>query len=450
MGFDLGTTSVKVCLINKITGQIEDVQSQETNSQISTKLASLQDVKTIFKAIEECCSKLCVDKLDHVEAVAVCGQMHGCVFWKQTDVWNDLNSSIEDVEVSSLYTWMDDRCHPDFLSRLPPPHSHVKLSTGFGCCTIFWFLKNRPEFLAKFNRCATIQDLFVAYLCRLFVPVTCDQNAASWGYFDTISNTWNVERLKEHDFPVNLLPVVVESNTVVGITKTNWLNLPTSCKVYVALGDFQCSVFAVMESEYDAVLNISTSAQLTFLKPKGFLPSIPVPKNQMIDYFPFFDNRYLAVAASLNGGNVLASFVKMLHQWTTLLGADISEANIWKKLSESNTEVESSMIVDPTIFGERYKPEKRASISNIGFSSLQLNEVYYCVCKGLISNLQSFISAATLQENGIQRILGSGNAFLKNAILQQEVRRQYNVPVVCCAGKDAAIGAALSIVKNQN
>ena len=39
-----------------------------------------------------------------------------------------------------------------------------------------------------------------------------------------------------------------------------------------------------------------------------------------IEYFPYFSGRYLAVAASLAGGNVMAAFVKMLQQWTHELG----------------------------------------------------------------------------------------------------------------------------------
>lgn len=41
-----------------------------------------------------------------------------------------------------------------------------------------------------------------------------------------------------------------------------------------------------------------------------------------VTYFPYFDRTYLAVAASLNGGNVLATFVHMLVQWMAHLGKE--------------------------------------------------------------------------------------------------------------------------------
>ncbi len=42
-------------------------------------------------------------------------------------------------------------------------------------------------------------------------------------------------------------------------------------------------------------------------------------------FFLLLQNTDLAVAASLNGGNVLASFVTMIEDWTRTLGLDISE-----------------------------------------------------------------------------------------------------------------------------
>ena len=69
------------------------------------------------------------------------------------------------------------------------------------------------------------------------------------------------------------------------------------------------------------MLNLSTSAQLAFQMPEGFRPDTrcseaPSP----VEYFPYFEGRYLAVAASLSGGNILANFVRTLQQWTHELG----------------------------------------------------------------------------------------------------------------------------------
>ena len=67
------------------------------------------------------------------------------------------------------------------------------------------------------------------------------------------------------------------------------------------------------------MLNISTSGQLAFQMCDDFVPP-PLDTTSAIEYFPYFQGRYLAVAASLTGGNVMAAFVKLLQQWTHELG----------------------------------------------------------------------------------------------------------------------------------
>ena len=52
----------------------------------------------------------------------------------------------------------------------------------------------------------------------------------------------------------------------------------------------------------------------------------------MIEYFPYFENRYIAVAASLTGGNALAEFVKMIQKWSVQLGLSINQEKIWEKI----------------------------------------------------------------------------------------------------------------------
>lgn len=49
--------------------------------------------------------------------------------------------------------------------------------------------------------------------------------------------------------------------------------------------------------------------------PADFKPPHSPQLTSSISYFPYFDSLYLAVAASLNGGNVLATFVEMLTTW---------------------------------------------------------------------------------------------------------------------------------------
>lgn len=57
-------------------------------------------------------------------------------------------------------------------------------------------------------------------------------------------------------------------------------------------------------------------------------PEHPPNSPQPLEYFPFFDNTYLAVAASLNGGNVLAAFVRTVQQWSLELGFQVPQCEL--------------------------------------------------------------------------------------------------------------------------
>ncbi|OBS69163.1 hypothetical protein A6R68_02272, partial [Neotoma lepida] len=289
--------------------------------------------------------------------------------------------------VSHLVTWQDGRCNSGFLASLPKPASHLSVATGFGCATIFWLLKNSPEFLKSYDAAGTIQDYVVAMLCGLPRPLMSDQNAASWGYFNTQSQSWNLEILEVAGFPVHLLPDIAEPGSMAGRTSHTWFGIPKGTQVGVALGDLQASVYSCMGQRTDAVLNISTSVQLAASMPVGFQPLQTPDPAAPVAFFPYFDRTYLGVAASLNGGNVLATFVQMLVQWM----ADL----------------------------------------------------------GIVQNLHSMLPFQQLKEWGVERVMGSGSALSRNEVLKQEVQRAFPLPVCFGQDVDAAFGAALVMLRRD-
>lgn len=192
--------------------------------------------------------------LDKVKAIGVCGQMHGIVFWDEQftqQFWNNGYEFEGQQFVSNLYTWQDKRTDSTFLEKLPKPHSHLKAYSGYGCITALWlnehqwatakyqiyqilnffstfstFIHFRPDILRKYKYCGTIQDLIVSVLCNQQRPVMSTQNAASWGYFDTISCSWNVDVLSKVNFPLHLLPSVVQPGTNFGTLYDTIYDLP--------------------------------------------------------------------------------------------------------------------------------------------------------------------------------------------------------------------------------
>ncbi|NWZ23515.1 SHPK Sedoheptulokinase, partial [Asarcornis scutulata] len=454
LGIDLGTTSVKAALLVG-TGRGHVVAascSRETQAHASSLEAGPQgmeqSIRRIITALNECLAALPQQQLQRVSHIGISGQMHGIVFWKRDQGcrWTECGTSpaFEPEEVSHLVTWQDGRCSPAFLASLPPPQSHISLATGFGCATVYWYLKNSPDFLKCYDAAGTIHDYVVAMLCDLKKPLMSIQNATSWGYFNAKTKSWNTDVLKKSGFPLHLLPEVGDPGSIAGRTICAWHGIPKGTEVGIALGDFQCSVYSCLTERTDAVLNISTSAQLTISMPPGFQPPETPDPSSAVTYFPYFNGDYLAVAASLNGGNVLATFVDMVSRWMEELGLQVQDSAIYAKIIKAAlAQDDSKLSIQPTIFGERHVPEQLASVTSIAVSELSLGHVTRALCRGIIENLCSMLPVQRLMETGVSRILGSGSALAKNEVLRQEVERIFPFPVVYGKDVDAAVGAAM-------
>ena len=398
LGLDLGTTSVKACLIDKETTKIVIKQSKATQAGEGAE----QDVSKIISALHNCLGRIPKDYLKNVSRIGICGQMHGILFWKQDTGWyRAQNEGSERYElgkgpISSLFTWQDSRCTPEFLSSLPKPDSHLRIATGYGCATLLWKIKHEPEDLLLYDQAGSIQDYLVTMLCGLDHPITSVQNAASWGYFNTQDKEWNLDILKSVNFPTHLLPSVTDSGAIAGTLSKSWYGISSGVEILAPLGDMQCSVLSILsaETESTAVLNISTSAQLSFQMPVDFTPPLTLSS---IEYFPYFNGRYLAVAASLNGGNVMASFVRMLQSWLHDLGFLAPQQLIWEKMLTLARNVEPSdneMTITPTLFGERHLDNPpAASVHSINPLNVGLGNVARALSAGLVANLHKYFKS---------------------------------------------------------
>ncbi|XP_035287602.1 sedoheptulokinase [Anguilla anguilla] len=454
LGMDLGTTSIKVVLVDTQSKKVTDSYTLPTKADSSNTVehAKEQDPERIIDTLNQCIAALPRDKLRNVTKIGVSGQMHGVMFWKARTgcSWGrrDAVHVFWPRETSRLITWQDGRCSGGFLSLLPRPGSHLSVATGFGCATIFWHVRHRSEFLAEFTAAGTIHDYVVAMLCGLDKCLMSTQNAASWGYFNTSSHQWNLDILKDSGFPVHLLPDPVKSGCCAGLTCSEWHGIPSQTPVGVALGDFQCSVYSCMADRTSAVLNISTSAQLTFAMPDGFEPPATPDPYSPVSYFPYFDGTYLAVAASLNGGNVMATFVEMLTAWMKELGTDVDDDSaLYSRLIKAALDQESSDLkVSPTIFGERHNTGCLGQVCNISASNVSAGHVTRALCRGIIDNLASMLPPEALLQSGVKQIMGSGSALSRNEVLRQEAVRAFPLPVLFGKDVDSAVGAAMIMI----
>jgi len=196
LGIDIGTTSVKTCIVQRSSEVVLSEFSSPSNATVKTEApnGNEQSVELIFSCIETCMNQLPEKLLTRVSCVAVCGQMHGCVLWQSNRITPVSTDQFKEAS-SNLITWQDGRCTEEFISSLPHTAQPSKISTGYGCASLAWLHRNKMDLLNKFDTSGTIMDLLVCILCGAGKPHMSSQNANSWGYFDLQTKQWELELL---------------------------------------------------------------------------------------------------------------------------------------------------------------------------------------------------------------------------------------------------------------
>ncbi len=132
-------------------------------------------------------------------------------------------------------------------------------------------------------------------------------------------------------------------------------------------------------------------------------------------------------------------------------GLGVPESKIWDRLQALGQDCPNTdLLICPTIFGERHNPGQRATVSNITAQNITLGSVFSALCVGVVTNLHSMMTQDFLLAAGIKKIIGSGTAVIKNTMLQQEIIRQYKLPLELSDGSqaDAAVGAAMAMLNS--
>lgn len=203
LGIDIGTSNVKVLLLHKSSLKLvgESSKSLGPHLTVPEEKAYERDVHEIFSCLDECVASLDSSLLQSVVSIGVCGQMHGCVLWRGGNAYISKDGVLkvgDPLSCSTLITWQDGRCSREFLSSLPKTNQPIPLSTGYGCATLAWLKRFKPDVIEQFIRAGTIMDLVVLALCGHHLEegkdvVMSAQNATSWGYFDITKTEWELE-----------------------------------------------------------------------------------------------------------------------------------------------------------------------------------------------------------------------------------------------------------------
>ncbi|RLN61169.1 hypothetical protein BBJ29_002855 [Phytophthora kernoviae] len=495
-----GVTGQTVDVANVSLNDVAVPASLATETKVG-----VQNVEQVLLAVQRAVMMLHEAARRRVTSVGICGQMHGILWWCSRAVHEaaerlleysgkdgDSDEDMLEPAWSELVTWQDQRCTPAFLAQCREKIASVKttsntlltnLAAGYGLATFAHTLEHSPRTLVGMDACGTIHDFVAFVLCGHTLPSETfmdTTDAHSWGGLNLQTQSWDTRVLRALQIPSSMLPSIKKPGTSIGHISNGSASfgLPEDKPVYVPMGDHPCSVLAALAQRQgqprdDASLtlvNIGTSAQMAMVLTGESVEKLSnnsedtaesaVTNSSSFEVRPFlFEDRYLGVVASLSGGNTFAWLVHQWQQWAQEMGlmsvhpdedeekVARREAAVYERLIALGVQHEDTQLTFvPTLHGERANPDATGSIQNLRMNNWSMGDISAALSRGLVENLFDMIPAELEPLVPVQTMIGTGNALVRNALLQRFLLKRLADPTLLQiqTAADAAVGAALA------
>ncbi len=356
-----------------------------------------------------------------IVSIGFTGQMHGIVCL-------DGNGEI----LSPLYTWQNGfglrKSGGVTIREKIMNLTGEDTPTGYGIVTYYALreLGLLPEGTASVS---CIADLAVAKLCGLSKILIHPTNAASLGFFDFAKNDFDRASLCALGIDRQTLPEVAGDFVTAGYYK----KIPVS----VSIGDNQAGVFGSLSDDSDALLNVGTSGQISFISEKRELPT----DDRCCEVRPYFDGKYLSSGSTLCGGRALAELAGLISEILSRFGLNPSKNEIYEYLNSEALRSEGTLHVSTLFAGSREEPEARGSVSGISPGSLTVAELSDGFVRGIVDELYNLF---VRMGGECGRLVVSGNAMRKNPALRRAAEKRFGAEIfIPEQSEEAAFGAAL-------
>ncbi|WP_042374977.1 xylulokinase, partial [Neobacillus jeddahensis] len=258
MGIDLGTSSVKVLLVDQqgtvhysVSKDYPLIQQQPGYSEQNPE----EWVEQTTKALQQLVQEANVHP-DEIEGLSFSGQMHGLVLLDE-----------EHLVIRNAILWNDTRTTPQCKKidqqlggKLLEITKNPALE-GFTLPKILWVKENEPENLEKTSVFLLPKD-YLRY--RLTGKINMDySDAAGTLILDVVNKSWSADILRTFEIPASICPPLVETEELVGTILpevAELTGLSAKTKVFAGGADNACgAIGAGILSEGTALCSIGTS-----------------------------------------------------------------------------------------------------------------------------------------------------------------------------------------------
>lgn len=432
IGVDLGTSAVKVLLVNREGNVCAEVSKSYPLIQEQTGYSEQnpeQWVEQTMRALKELVEKDDVDQ-EQIEGLSFSGQMHGLVL---------LNEKHEVIRPAILWndtrTTQQCRTIEDKLgSRLLDIAKNPALE-GFTLPKLLWVKEHEPEHYDQTKLFMLPKD-YVRF--RLTGQINSEySDAAGTLLLDVTSKQWSHEICSYFDIDENLCPPLVESSACVGTLLPDMASktgLSESVKVFAGGADNACgAVGAGILSPDETLCSIGTS---------GVILSYEEEKGQDYEGKVHFFNHAREDAYYTMGVTLAAGY--SLQWFKERLGVEESYAELLEGI-EHISAGSNGLLFTPYLVGERTPhadPLIRGSF--IGLDATHgKKEMVRAVLEGITFSLNESLQIFRDAGKKIHRVISIGGGSKNKTWLQMQANI-FNATVIPLENEQGpGMGAAM-------
>lgn len=267
MGIDVGTSGIKVVIINDAGAVVSEARADLSVSR-PYPLWSEQDPSDWWAATNTAVSKLDAGARSKVRAVGLSGQMHGAVLLNKARkvirpaiLWNDGRSGAECEEL---------------LRREPRAHELTGnlIMPGFTAPKLLWVKGNEPTVWDEVDLVLLPKDYIRLRMTGEAGTDLSDASGTLW--VDVAKRKWSDEMLTACDLSTDNMPALHEGNAPTGILRDELAEAWGMARVPVCAGGGDNAAGAVgvgVIDDGDALLSLGTSGVL-FAATREFRPNV--------------------------------------------------------------------------------------------------------------------------------------------------------------------------------
>ena len=428
IGIDLGTSSVKLLLMNE-NGEVQNTVSREYPIFFNNPGWSEQNPEDWFKETIEGLKDLTKNEdKSKIRGISFGGQMHGLVILDQEDevirpaiLWNDGRTEKET-------RYLNEQIGKDRLSQYT---ANIAFA-GFTAPKILWVEENEPENFKKISKIMLPKDYLAYKLSGVFSTDVSD--ASGMLLLDVKNRCWSKEMLEICHVSECQLPHVYESYDVIGKLKSEIaeeLGFPEDIKIIAGAGDNAAAAVGTgTVGEGSCNISLGTSGTI-FISSDKF----GIDKNNALHSFAHADGKYHLMGCMLSAASC--------NKWWN---ENILRTKDFKSEQEEITRLgENRVFYLPYLMGERSPhndPNVRAMFIGMSMDTSR-EDMTQAVLEGVAFGLRDSLEVARNIGININRtkICGGG---AKSALWRTIIANVMNLKVDVLASEEGpALGSAI-------